>query len=144
MSELILLVEDDPDDEALILRALRQCAVTHEVVVVRDGAEALDWLVARSGGPEDLPSVVLLDLKLPKIGGLEVLRRIRESVSMTVMPVVVLTSSNEECDLLEACRLGANSYVLKPVDFVEFARAVQLLGQYWLAINMPPTGMREA
>jgi len=135
-------VEDDPDDEALTLRALRRANVGNEIVVVRDGAEALDYLFhtgAWAGKASDLlPHVVLLDLKLPKIDGLEVLRRIRADTRTRLLPVVILTSSNEERDRVEGYRLGANSYVRKPVEFGAFAEAVRTLGLYWLLLNEPP------
>jgi len=138
----ILLVEDNPDDEALTLRALRKANVANEVVVVRDGAQALDYLLCAGAyqGRDalDLPQVVLLDLKLPKVGGLEVLRRVRATERTRLLPVVVLTSSDEERDLVDSYRLGANSYVRKPVDFVAFSEAVQRLGLYWLLVNQPP------
>lgn len=142
VNKVILLVEDNPDDEALTLRALRKHNVTNEVVVMRDGAEAIDYLFG-SGAYADrdtsaLPQVVLLDLKLPKVDGLEVLRRIRADDQSRVLPVVILTSSKEEEDVLAGYRLGANSYVRKPVDFVEFTEAVRQLGLYWLLLNEPP------
>lgn len=140
--KIILLVEDDPDDEALVVRALRKNLVKNEVVVVRDGAEALEYLFATgayaSRDPSVMPAVVLLDLKLPKVDGLEVLRRIRAHERTRLQPVVILTSSSEEQDLINGYSLGANSYVRKPVDFVEFTRAVQQLGLYWLLVNEPP------
>jgi len=140
--KVILLVEDNPDDEALTLRALRKHNVTNHVVVARDGAEALDYLFA-SGQHVDrdvgeTPQVILLDLKLPKIDGLEVLRRIRDDHRTKLLPVVILTSSKEEEDILNGYRLGANSYVRKPVEFVEFTDAVRQLGLFWLLLNEPP------
>jgi two-component system response regulator len=143
----ILLVEDNPDDEALTLRALRRANVANEVVVARDGAEALDHLFgtgAHAGRDASaLPQVVLLDLKLPKVDGLEVLRRIRGDARTRLLPVVILTSSNEERDRIQGYSLGANSYVRKPVDFVQFADAVRQLGLYWLVLNQaPPDGSR--
>jgi len=138
----ILLVEDNPDDEALTVRALRKNNVVNEVVVARDGAEALDYLTGTGSyegrDVEDLPQVVLLDLKLPKIDGLEVLRRIRSDDNTQLLPVVILTSSNEDRDLIEGYRLGANSYVRKPVNFDEFLEAARQLGLYWLLHNEPP------
>jgi CheY-like chemotaxis protein len=134
----ILLVEDDPDDEVLTLRALRRAQVGNAVLVARDGVEALDRLLGDGAGPREIPQVVLLDLKLPKIDGLEVLRRLRADERTRLLPVVVLTSSSEERDLVESYRLGANSYVRKPVDFGEFAEAVGRLGLYWLLVNQPP------
>ncbi|PWT72288.1 MAG: two-component system response regulator [Proteobacteria bacterium] len=142
MNKLILLVEDNPDDEELALRAFRRGRVPGPVVVVRDGAEALDYLF-RTGkhagrGIDAAPAVVLLDLKLPKLDGLEVLRRIRGDVRTRCLPVVVLTSSREEQDIVESYNLGANSYVRKPVDFSEFVEAVRSLGVYWLMLNESP------
>lgn len=141
-SSAILLVEDNPDDEALTLRAFRKNNITNEVVVARDGAEALDYLFAtgayakREAGV--MPQIVILDLKLPKIDGLEVLRRLRAAPQTKLLPVVILTSSNEERDRLEGYGLGANSYVRKPVDFAEFVDAVRQLGLYWLLLNERP------
>jgi CheY-like chemotaxis protein len=139
--KVILLVEDNSGDEALALRALRKSNIGDTVVVVRDGAEALDYLL---GGRRDpaavraMPRLVLLDLNLPKIDGLEVLRRIRADERTKLLPVVILTSSGEERDIATGYGLGANSYVRKPVDFVQFADAVGQLGHYWLIINEPP------
>ncbi len=141
MSErVILLVEDNPKDEALTLRALKKNNILNQVVVARDGVEALDYLFASDAGDtlHPLPQLVLLDLKLPKIDGLEVLRRIRSDERTRILPVVVLTTSTEDRDRLEGYRLGANSYVRKPVDFVQFAEAVGQLGLYWLVLNEPP------
>lgn len=138
----ILLVEDNPDDEALTLRALKQNNIRNKVSVVRDGAQALDFLFKRGEFDKDesagLPAVVLLDLKLPKISGLEVLEQIRKSPETRLLPVVVLTSSREEEDMVRSYELGANSYVRKPVDFNEFAKAVNHMGLYWLLINETP------
>jgi len=135
----ILLVEDNPDDEALTLRALRQQNVIDEVVVARDGAEAIDYLFATGPhagrDPKRLPQLVLLDLKLPKVDGIEVLQRIRSSEATRLLPVVVLTSSNERRDLVKCFSSGANSCVRKPVNFEEFIEATRLLGVYWLVIN---------
>jgi two-component system response regulator len=133
---IILLVEDNPKDEALTLRALQKNNIRNEVVVAHDGAEALDYLLGQNGTP--LPQLILLDLKLPKIDGLDVLRRLRADERTRLLPVVILTSSTEERDLVEGYRLGANSYVRKPVDFVEFTEAVKQLGLYWLLLNNPP------
>ena len=144
-NQLILLVEDNPDDEALTLRALKKSNVVNEVVVARDGVEALDYLFG-TGAHEGrdtgvMPQVVLLDLKLPRVDGLEVLRRMRADERTRLLPVVVLTTSNEQRDIVESYRLGANSYILKPVDFVQFAEAVRQLGLYWLLLNVaPPPG----
>jgi CheY-like chemotaxis protein len=143
----ILLVEDNRDDEALTLRALRRANVANAVVVARDGVEALDYLFGTGtyAGRDlrDLPQVVLLDLKLPKLDGIEVLRRIRTSDRTRLLPVVVLTSSNEERDRLATYALGANSYVRKPVDFAQFADAVRQLGLYWIVLNeSPPHDLR--
>jgi two-component system response regulator len=142
LAAMILLVEDNPDDEALTLRALRKANVGNEVTVVRDGAEALDFLFgAGTHAGRDtsvMPQVVLLDLKLPKIDGLEVLRRLRADDRTKLLPVVILTSSDEEQDRIRGYALGANSYVRKPVDFTQFAEAVRQLGLYWLVLNQPP------
>lgn len=139
---VILLVEDNPDDEELTLRALRRNRITNDVVVVRDGVEALDYLHgagAYAGRDTSvLPQVVLLDLKLPKIDGLDVLKRIRADERTKLLPVVILTSSSEEQDLISGYSLGANSYVRKPVDFAEFVEAVRQLGLYWLLLNQSP------
>jgi two-component system response regulator len=139
---LILLVEDNPDDAELALRALKQSNILNEVVVARDGVEALDYLFAtgRHAGRDapDLPVLVLLDLKLPKIDGLEVLRRVRDEPRTRLLPVVILTASSEEQDLIASYGLGANSYIRKPVDFRQFAEAVRQLGLYWLVLNVPP------
>lgn len=139
---IVLLVEDNPDDEALTLRALKKNNILNEVVVARDGAEALDLLLGANGKSGHLRldqlAVVLLDLKLPKIGGLEVLKRLRADPRTKRLPVVVLTSSKEERDLVGAYDSGANSYVQKPVEFAEFVRAAGHLGLYWLVTNAPP------
>jgi CheY-like chemotaxis protein len=137
--KFIMLVEDNPRDEELTLRALRKSNVMNPVVVARDGVEALDYLFSRGAyanrEPKTLPQVVLLDLKLPKVDGLEVLRALRASELTRFLPVVVLTSSVEERDLIQSYSLGANSYVRKPVDFVKFIDAVRQLGSYWLVLN---------
>ena len=139
---MILLVEDNEDDELLTLRALARNNIKNEVVVVRDGAEAMDFLLAQGHydgrDPSDLPAMILLDLKLPKMGGLEVLRAIRKNEFTRLLPVVVLTSSLEEQDLIRSYGLGANSYVRKPVDFHQFSEAVRQLGLYWLILNQKP------
>jgi CheY-like chemotaxis protein len=136
---VILLIEDNPDDEALTLRALRKNNLANRVEVARDGVEALDYLFGTGpyeGRPlPNLPTVVLLDLKLPKVGGLEVLQKIRSHPRTRMLPVVVLTSSKEDQDLITSYSSGANSYIRKPVDFVEFVEAVRQLGMYWLVLN---------
>ena len=142
---MILIVEDNPDDETLVLRALKRCNVTNEIDVVRDGAEALDWLFrtgAHEGREGGDPAVVLLDLKLPKIDGLEVLKRIREDERTRRLPVVVLTSSDEQEDMIRSYDLGANSYVRMPVEFGAFSEAVSRLGLYWLLLNEPPPAVK--
>lgn len=140
--KVILLVEDNPDDEALTLRAIKKNNILNDVVVARDGAEALDYLFG-TGSYADrdtrvMPELILLDLKLPKIDGLEVLRRMRASKATSLLPVVILTSSKEERDRIRGYTLGCNSYVQKPVDFVQFTEAVQQLGLYWLVLNEAP------
>lgn len=134
--KIILLVEDNPDDVDLTLRALKQSKIINEVVVARDGAEALEFLMAPGGGPTGPPALVLLDLKLPKVDGLEVLRRLRANPVTRLLPVVVLTSSSEEADLVASYTQGANSYVRKPVGFEQFQEAVRQLGLYWLVLNI--------
>jgi two-component system response regulator len=140
--QIILLVEDNPDDEALTLRALRKNNITNEVIVVRDGAEALDYFFGSGRFADrdtsELPQVTLLDLKLPKVDGLEVLRQLRADERTRLAPIVILTSSNEEQDRLKGYGLGANSYVRKPVDFDQFMEAVRQLGLYWLLLNERP------
>jgi CheY-like chemotaxis protein len=144
---VILLVEDNPDDEALTLRALKKNNILNEVVVARDGSEALDYLFGKGKYSDrdksQVPQVVLLDLKLPKIDGLEVLRQLRADKRTKLLPVVILTSSNEEQDRFRGYDLGANSYVRKPVDFSEFIDAVRQLGLYWLVLNERPPVRRE-
>ena len=131
----IVLIEDNPDDEALTLRALRRNGVANEIVVLRDGAEALEYLLT----PEaPSPQLILLDLKLGRVDGLEVLERLRREPRTSLFPIVILTSSNEERDLVESYRLGANSYIRKPVDFEQFSEAVRQLGLYWLVLNQTP------
>lgn len=138
----ILLVEDDPNDVDLALYAFRKNNLTNEIYVVRDGAEALDYLFGRGQysdrNMEDKPRLILLDLKLPKVDGLEVLRQIKSDPVLKVIPVVVLTSSKAEKDLVESYHYGVNSYIHKPVDFDEFVEAVAQLGLYWLLLNEPP------
>jgi len=140
--KVILLVEDNPDDEMLTLRAMRKNNIANEIVVVRDGAEALEYIFATGTSEDrkmtDRPQVILLDLNLPKIGGLEVLKKIREDPRTALFPVVILTSSKEERDLVESYRLGANSYIRKPVDFLQFSEAIRQLGLYWLVLNEVP------
>jgi DNA-binding response OmpR family regulator len=138
----ILLVEDNPDDEVLTRRALKKNNIGNEVIVARDGAEALDYLFAtgtyEGRDPSIMPQVVLLDLKLPKVDGLEVLRRIRANERTKLLPVVILTSSKEQRDLVDGYGYGANSYIRKPVDFAQFVEAVRQLGLYWLVLNETP------
>lgn len=134
-TRLILLVEDDPDHELLTIRALKKSNIANEVRVARDGEEALDALFGKDAVR---PQLVLLDLKLPKVEGLEVLRRIRESEATRMLPVVVLTSSDEERDVVRSYKLGVNSYIRKPVNFTDFAEATRQLGMYWLVLNECP------
>ena len=142
--KIILLVEDNPDDELLTLRALKKNGVLNEVVVARDGVEALDYLfgtgsyAGRDTGV--MPQLILLDLKLPKIDGLEVLRRLRADERTRLLPVVILTSSKEQQDMIDGYGLGANSYVRKPVNFEQFVTAVEQLKLYWLVLNEAPPG----
>lgn len=145
MPDCILLVEDNPDDIELTRRALERSHVANSLKIVNDGAEALDYLFGRGDyegrDREDDPCLVLLDIRLPKVSGLEVLREIRSSPELRRIPVVMLTSSNEESDLIESYEYGANSYIRKPVDFDQFLAAVQQLGLYWLVLNeRPPLG----
>ena len=145
MSEkVILLVEDNADDEELTLRALHKSNIMNRVVVARDGVEALDYLFVRGThagrDPNESVQVILLDLKLPKLDGLEVLRALRADPRTKLLPVVILTSSAEEQDILRGYNLGANSYIRKPVDFTQFVDAVRQLGLYWLVLNQPPPG----
>ncbi|MET0287903.1 MAG: response regulator [Polyangiales bacterium] len=146
MSEkVILLVEDQPDDELLTIRALKKNNIRNEVKVVRDGAEALDYLFGRGQYEQrTLPQVILLDLKLPKVDGLEVLRQVRADPRTRPLPVIVLTSSKEERDVVQSYNLGANSYVRKPVDFEQFSEAVRQLGLYWFVLNELPPPATEA
>jgi two-component system response regulator len=145
--KMILIVEDNPDDEALTLRALKKNNIGNRLVVVRDGVEALDFLFCTGTyserDPRDLPQAILLDLKLPKIDGLEVLKRIRANERTSLLPVIILTSSKEERDLLQSYRNGANSYVRKPVDFNEFLEAARQLGLYWLVLNKVPPPYKD-
>lgn len=138
----ILLVEDNPNDEELTIRAFRKSNLRNEIVVARDGVEALDYLFATGSYADrdqnERPQLILLDLKLPKIDGLEVLERVRAHPDTKLLPVVILTSSREQEDLIQSYTLGANSYVRKPVDFTQFAQAVQHLGLYWLILNELP------
>jgi CheY-like chemotaxis protein len=140
--KIILLVEDNPDDVKLTLRALKQCNIANKIVLASDGVEALDYLFGTGthAGRDlsDRPAVVLLDLKLPRVDGLEVLRRMRADHRTKRLPVVVLTSSKEELDIVASYDLGANSYIRKPVDFDQFIEAVRQLGLYWLLLNEPP------
>ena len=146
-NRIILLVEDNTDDVELTLRSLRKNNISNEVVVARDGAQALDYLFATGAyagrDTSIMPTVILLDLKLPKIDGLEVLRRLRADERTQLLPVVIVTSSKEEQDMLNGYKLGANSYVRKPVDFVQFSEAVRQLGLYWLLLNEPPPLIRR-
>ncbi len=146
MNPVILLVEDNPTDEKLTVRAFNKCAVPHQLVVVRDGAEALDFIFATGAHAGRDPAmdirVVLLDLMLPRISGLDVLRRLRADPRTSTLPVVVLTASKEEEDVVETYQLGANGYVRKPVDFVEFAGAAATIGLFWLSINQPAPAAR--
>ena len=140
--KMILLVEDNPDDEALALRALKKSNLANEIAVARDGVEALDFLFCEGKfadrDPCELPVVVLLDLKLPKVDGLEVLKRIKNDERTRRLPVVILTSSSEERDIIDSYDFGANSYIRKPVDFNQFTEAVAQLGLYWLILNEVP------
>jgi CheY-like chemotaxis protein len=141
-NKIILLVEDNPDDEALAIRALKRNHISNEIVVAHDGVEALEFLfgtgtyAGRDTGVQ--PAVILLDLKLPRLDGIEVLRQLRGDERTNLVPVVVLTTSSEEQDRIDSYRLGCNSYIRKPVDFIQFSEAVRQLGMYWLLINEPP------
>lgn len=145
--KIVLLVEDNLDDVELTLRAFRKNHLLNEVVVARDGVEALDYLFGAGSyagrDPNALPQFVLLDLKLPKVDGLEVLRRIRADERTQLLPVVILTTSKEEQDLIQSYKLGANSYIRKPVDFAQFSDAVRQLGLYWLVLNEAPPAKRR-
>ncbi len=138
----ILLVEDNPDDIEMALNALEQHHIANRILVVRDGAAALDFMFSRgaySGRDKQTPRVILLDLKLPLVDGLEVLRQLKEDPRTRAVPVVVMTASREEQDLVESYRLGVNSYIVKPVDFAQFTRAMRTIGLYWLLLNELPT-----
>lgn len=138
----ILLVEDNSDDQELTLMALKQSNIVNEVVILHDGLEALEFLFGSVKSPplevNDLPQVILLDLKMPRVGGMDVLKRIRSDPRTQLLPVVILTSSSEEEDIITSYHLGANSYVRKPIEFQKFAEAIQQLGLYWLIINQTP------
>lgn len=140
--KIILLVEDNPDDAELTMRAFHKAKLDNKIVLVRDGVEALDYLFSQGQwegrGPESDPTVILLDLKLPKVDGLEVLRQMRENPKTKLLPVIVLTSSVEEWDVVRSYNLGANSYIHKPVDMQQFVEAIRELGIYWLVLNVPP------
>lgn len=136
----ILLVEDNPDDEALTLRALKKNNIFNTVMVARDGQQAIDYFFGEGASERPIPAVVLLDLKLPKFDGLEVLRRIRADPRTHLQPIVILTSSKEEHDIVSGYDLGANSYIRKPVDFDQFMEAIRQLGPYWLVLNEQPMG----
>ena len=148
MSKIILLVEDNASDEKLTVLAFKKCGVANDLLVVRDGADALDYLFAtgKHAGrdPGVLPAVILLDLKLPRIDGLEVLRRVRADQRTRLLPVIVLTASKEEEDVLQSYALGANAYVRKPVEFVAFVEAAKTLGLFWLLLNERPPTPRPA
>jgi len=137
----ILLVEDNPDDVALTLRALKMNHILNKVIVARDGSEALDFLFGTGDSPPmETPELILMDINMPKINGLELLERIRDNESTKLLPVVVLTTSDEDRDRIDSYRLGANSYISKPVEFEEFNKVVKNLGIYWLAVNIGPLG----
>lgn len=133
--QMIVLVEDNPDDQTLTLRALKKQNIANEIIVLNDGVEALEFLL---DAEKPLPHLLLLDLKLPKLDGLQLLRRLRAEPRTQLLPVVVLTSSDEDRDVIEGYRLGANSYIRKPVDFNQFTEAVRQLGLYWLVLNQSP------
>ena len=134
-AQMIVLVEDNPDDQTLTLRALKKQNIANEIIVLADGVEALEFLL---DSEKPLPHLLLLDLKLPKLDGLQLLRRLRSEPRTQLLPVVVLTSSDEDRDVIEGYRLGANSYIRKPVDFNQFSEAVRQLGLYWLVLNQSP------
>lgn len=140
----MLLVEDNPDDEALALRALKRIPFIHQVAIARNGVEALDYLFGNNNHPDrdpnPMPALILLDLKLPKLNGLEVLERLRASPTTQFLPVVILTTSKEERDLISSYQLGCNSYICKPVDFLEFTETIEQIARYWLCLNeIPPS-----
>ena len=142
-NKVILLVEDNPDDEELTIRTLQKNHLKNKIVVVRDGVEALDYLYRRglySDRPEGQPVVILLDLKMPKLDGLQVLKQLKADEDMRVIPIVILTSSREDSDLEECYKLGVNAYVVKPVRFIEFVEAVKQIGVFWALFNEPPLG----
>ena len=134
-AQLIVLIEDNPDDQALTLRALKKQNIANEIIVLQDGVEALEFLL---DADKPIPHLVLLDLKLPKLDGLQVLQRLRSEPRTQLLPVVVLTSSDEDRDVIDGYRLGANSYIRKPVDFNQFSEAIRQLGLYWLVLNQAP------
>jgi CheY-like chemotaxis protein len=134
----ILLVEDNPDDEELCVRALRRSQIKNEIVVAHDGVEAVEYLLDQNAG--ERPHLVLLDLKLPRLDGLQVLERLRADPRTHTTPIVVLTTSDEQRDLIESYNLGANSYIRKPVDFTQFSEAIRAIGVYWLSLNRQPPG----
>lgn len=139
--KIILLVEDNPDDELLTVRALKQNKLVNEIIVVRDGQQALDYLLDES---KPLPALVLLDWKLPKVSGLEVLQKVRATERTAILPIVILTTSKEEQDLLDGYRSGCNSFIRKPVDFAQFTEAMRQLEVYWLVLNEPPPKVRRS
>ncbi len=148
MNKMILLIEDNPDDQALALRALNKNNIGNNVVLAHDGVEALDFLFGTGSHAHrdlrEMPAMILLDLKVPKIDGLEVLRRLRADDRTSLLPVVIMTSSKEEQDLINGYKLGANSYMRKPVDFVQFVESVRQLGLYWLVLNETPPVQRPS
>ncbi|MET0555405.1 MAG: response regulator [Vicinamibacteria bacterium] len=141
MTKRILLVDDSPQDTEMALHALREYQLANEVVALRDGAEALDYLYRReafAGRTDPDPAVILLDLKMPRVDGLEVLRQLKNDPLLKIIPVVIMTSSREEQDLVKSYQLGVNAYVVKPLDFHEFVEAVKVLGAFWMMLNEPP------
>lgn len=143
MDKFILLVEDNPNDEALTLRAFKKSNILNEIIVVRDGQEAIDFLLCQgeyaSRDKNNIPQVILLDINLPKIDGLEVLRTLRANENTAIVPVVIMTTSDEQDDLISSYKLGANSYIRKPVDLSQFMNAISQLGMYWLVLNQQPS-----